>query len=599
MILQSLAKYYDILAQDEQSGIPRPGYGMVNVSYALVLSKNGELINVLPLKNKNAKGKEIPQKRLVPEPVKKTSGVSSNFLCENSSYMLGVDKKGKPERAKQCFESFKALHVKLLSEVDCDAARAVVSYVTNWDPDKAGEHEALTDCLDELCDGGGIVFRLDGSGFIHEDQLVLAAWERYKNAPSSSAMLPCLVTGELAPAARLHPSIKGVRGAQSVGAAIVSFNARAYDSYGRNEEQGLNAPVSERATFAYTTVLNHLIADSAHRLFLGDTTVVFWAETTDPGYQDYAAMLFDPSELEEKNLTSAPVRDERAVREVKGVLKKIANGAPIGNYTEAFDNNVSFYVLGISPNAARLAVRFFVCDSFGRFVEKTALHYEHLRIQKRSPKEPDILSLWRLLNETVSPKASDKSPSPLLAGSVLRAILTGQPYPTQLFNAVLTRIRAGDEISYCKAAIIKAYLIRKNIKTGKNKEELTVGLNKNSDNKAYLFGRLFAVLEKAQLDANRGINSTIKDRYFTSACSTPASVFPNLVKLSQNHTSKGEYGKVYEKLISEIYELMKMEGQPYPPRLTSEEQGVFILGYYHQHNSFYAKKEDNKEDKES
>ncbi|MFA9381950.1 MAG: type I-C CRISPR-associated protein Cas8c/Csd1, partial [Acetanaerobacterium sp.] len=433
MLLQSLVKYYDILAQDEESGIPKPGYGMAAVSYALVLSRDGEPLEVIPLKVKNEKGnKQIAQKRLVPEQVKKTSGISSNFLCENSSYVLGVDKKGKPERSKECFNHLKELHNQILGEVDCAEARAVVSFVNSWDPDKAAEHDALKDCLDEITDGGYIVFRLDGGSFVHQHPLIKKAWERYKAAPSDAPVMRCLVSGEEASIATIHPSIKGVRNAQSMGAAIVSFNARAYESYGRLGEQGANAPVSQQATFSYTTVLNHLLADSAHRLFLGDTTIVFWAESADPGYQDYASMLFDPSELEDKKqTTNGLVRDERAVREIKGIFSKLANGAPVGDYSGVFDEGTAFYVLGIAPNASRLAIRFFVRDSFGGFVENTTRHYEHLRIQKRYPSDPDILSLWRLLNETVSPKSSDKSASPLLAGAVLRSILTGLAYPAQ------------------------------------------------------------------------------------------------------------------------------------------------------------------------
>lgn len=598
MILQSLVKYYEIMAEDEQSGIPKPGYSMAAVAYALVLSKEGELLDVLPLKDKIGKGgKEIARKMLVPEQVKKTSGMSSNFLCENSGYMLGIDKKGKPERSKECFECLKELHNKILAGVDCDEARAVVAFVNSWEPDKAAEHAALKNCLDDITDGGNLVFRLDGGGFVHQHPVIRQAWEHYKAAPSETAVMRCLVSGEEETIARLHPSIKGVRGAQGTGASIVSFNARAYESYGRLEGQGLNAPVSEKATFAYTTVLNHMLSDSAHKLFLGDSTVVFWAESSKPVYQDMASLFFDPGELEERKQTNDGfVRDERAVREVKAIFSKIANGSPIGDYSAAFDANTAFYALGIAPNVSRLAIRFFVRDSFGGFVEKVSRHYEDMRIQKQYPNEPDILSVWRLLNETVSPKASDKSASPLLAGAVMRSILTGLPYPSQLYNAVLTRIRAGDEINYCKASIIKAFLLRN--KKNKNKEELTLALNENSTNTAYLLGRLFAVLEKAQQDANSGINTTIKDRYFSSACATPASIFPILLRLSQHHIAKAEYGKTSDKRIEKIMQALEIENNPFPAHLSLDAQGIFILGYYQQRNALWAKKDTNNSNEE-
>lgn len=592
MLLQSLVRYYDILVQDEESGIPKPGYSMANVSYLLVLSKEGELLDIHPLKNQNAKGKDIPQKKLVPEQAKKSSGIVSNFLCENSSYALGIDKKGKTKRAKECFMAFRQLHHTILDEVDCDAARAMLAFVDYWDPDCASEHEVLKGYVDNICDGGNIIFELDGQGFIHEDPAVLDAWGHYNSRSDKAPIMPCLITGEDAPVAILHPSIKGVRGAQQCGASIVSFNARAYESYGRKEEQGVNAPVSRKAAFAYTTVLNHLLSDSAHRLVLGDTTIVFWAESNDPIYQDIAAQLFNPSDLWEADTATGPRRDKRATREVKAIFSKIANGAPIGELTGNFDESVNFYIMGLAPNASRLSIRFFVHNSFGDFIRISALHYEHLRIQKRRPNEPDILSVWQLLNETVSPKSTDSAASPLLAGAVMRAILTGQSYPAQLFNAVLIRIRAGDEISYCKAAIIKAYLIRKS--KDSYKEELTMALNENSTNPAYLLGRLFAVLEKAQLDANPSINTTIRDRYFSSACATPASVFPVLLRLSTHHISKAEYGSVNDKRIEQILNLLEMNEEPFPSHLSLEDQGIFILGYYHQRNKLYEKKNDSK-----
>lgn len=596
MLLQALTRYYDILAADPESGIALPDFSMANVSFLLVISRDGELLNLHSLKNQNARGKDMPQKLPVPAQVKKSSGIVSNFLCENSSYALGTDNKGKPKRAKECFAAFRALHHAVLDGVECDAAKAMLAFVDRWNPDTAREHETLRDELDAVCDGGNLVFELEENGLIHQDPVVLKAWKRHNASSDGLLAMHCLVTGETAPVARLHPSIKGVRGAQSSGASLVSFNARAYESYGKTEQQGANAPVSREAAFAYTTVLNHLLLDTAHRLFMGDTTVVFWAESSDPIYQDAAAELFDPSLLDDAadDAPSGPVRDARATREVRAVFQKIANGAPINDPSPAFDENVAFYVLGIAPNASRLSVRFFIQNSFGAFLKTVARHYEHLRIQKRYANDPDILSYWKLLNETVSPASKNKAASPLLAGEMMRSILTGLPYPAQLYNAVLLRLRAGDDLSYCKAAIVKACLIRKT--NERYKEELTLGLNENSTCPAYLLGRLFAVLEKAQMDANPKINTTIRERYFSSACTTPSTVFPVLLRLSQHHISKAEYGKVSDQRIEHILNRLEMDGSPFPVHLSLDEQGIFILGYYQQRAAFYTKKEKTNEE---
>lgn len=601
MILQSLVQYYEILANDEESDISRPGYSKANVSYALNLSLQGELLEVIPLKIKAQRGKkivEIPQRMNVPEGVKKSVNIASNFLCENSGYTLGIDNKGKPERAKECFHAFQELHNELLEGVDCDEATAMANFVNHWNPDKALEHPALADYLDEILAGANLVFKLDGGSFIHQTEKIKQKWEEHKSTAQNESVMQCLITGKPSAIARLHPSIKGVKGAQSAGASIISFNDRAYESYGREKQQGLNAPVSEYAAFAYTTVLNSMLADSAHKISLGDTTVVFWAQSPDHIYQEMAALFLDPSETESQTEEKTEsVRDENAVSEVKAILEKIAQGRPAAHNSGQFDPKVSFCMLGLAPNAARLAVRFFIQDSFGGFIEKMEAHYQDMRIEKQYSKEPNAFSLWRLLNETVSPKSSEKSASPLLAGSVLRSIMNGLAYPTTLFQAIMIRIKAEKDINYYKAAAIKAYLLR-NKNNEKYKEVLVMGLNEQSDNRAYILGRLFAVLEKAQLDASPGLQATIKDRYFTSACATPASVFPILFKLSQYHMSKAEYGYASDRKIADIIDRLNMDQNPIPAHLSLDEQGIFVLGYYHQRNANYKKNNHDKENEQ-
>lgn len=590
MLLQALVRYYEILSDDEESEIPKLGYGKVNVSYALNISKDGELLNLIPLKILDSKGKkQVAKPMTLPEQSKRASGVFSNFLCDNSSYVFGFDNKGKPERSKKCFEAFKVLHNEILENVECDEAKAVLSFLDKWDVEKATEHIAIVDYLTDIYTGANFIFMLDGkkNEYIHNHAEIKKAWQTYKSTSSNDKKQQCLVTGEEKSIARLHPIIKGIRGGQAMGNSLVSFNASAYESYGNNKSQGLNSPVSEYACFAYGTALNSLLSDNSHKISLGDATIVFWAETADRYCQDFFSMMIEPAEADEQRY----VRDDYAVKNIKSVFEKIANGQRIAT-NQVIDEDVQFYVLGLSPNAARLSVRFFIEDSFEVFVNKIIKHYQDMAIQKQFDNELNSISIWKMLNETVSPKSSDKSASPLLAGSVLRSILTGSPYPTALFNSVMIRIRAERDINYYKASIIKAYLTRC-ANSKKYEEVLTVALNETSDNKAYVLGRLFAALEKAQQDASTSkLNTTIKDKYFTSACGTPANVFPVLLKLSSHHISKAEYGYASDKRISEIMDILNVDNSPFPKNLSLEEQGVFILGYYHQKNNLYKKAED-------
>lgn len=581
MILQALYNYYDALAQ--RGEVTPPGWSLAKVSFALDIDERGTLHGVIPLKTTpEGSKKELPQSLPVPEQVKKTSGVSANFLCENSAYFLGVDSKGKPERTLQCFEAAKELHQSLLAPVDSPAARAVLAFFDGWRPETAAEHPAFRLCLDEILKGANLVFSVNGL-YAQEDPAIQAAWRDHRAAQSADAASGrCLVTGKLGPIARLHPAIKGVRDAQSTGASLVSFNASAFESYGHEMAdetgQGLNSPVSEDAAFRYGAALNRLIADRAHLQYIGDTAVVYWAEDAEPLYQDVfsCGMFGGASEV----ITDADLQS--AIRALARGDQMDVNGVPLkpGN---------RFYILGLAPNAARLSVRFFLQSTFGRMLANVRAHYDRLEIVKPAHVANGALPLWRLLGETVNPNSRDKKASPPMAGAVVRAILSGGPYPVSLLEQTMLRIRAEQNVTYGRAAILKAVFL-KNREFQVPEEVLQVELNDQSNHLPYVLGRLFAVLERVQSAANPTLNATIKDKYFNSACATPATIFPLLTKLSQSHLRKLEGGRktYFEKLIGElecrIHETL-------PVRLSLADQGTFHLGYYHQVQKFFEKKD--------
>ncbi len=273
---------------------------------------------------------------------------------------------------------------------------------------------------------------------------------------------------------------------------------------------------------------------------------------------------------------------------LRELFQKIMAGAPAEDFRDRLDLDTRFYVLGLSPNVARISVRFFLTNTFGSFIENIRAHYRDLEIE-RAPQDPPYLPLWKLMLETVPPKAKEKAASPLLAGAVLRAIFGGLSYPELLFNSIILRIRAEKDINRGKAAIIKAFLLRK--EKEKYKEELKVSLSEESKNKAYTLGRLFAVLEKAQEDASPGLNATIKDRYFDSACANPESIFPTLLRLSNHHIAKATYGYVSDRRIQHLLDKLSVEDAPFPAHLSLNDQGIFILGYYHQKKAFFVKKD--------
>jgi CRISPR-associated protein Csd1 len=391
--------------------------------------------------------------------------------------------------------------------------------------------------------------------------------------------------------------LKGIRYANTTGASLVGFNGRAYESYNRVNGQGLNAPVSEKATFAYTTALNYLLssANPNKQFSIGNSTVVYWAESEKKEYAATFSSIFEPEYVEQ------PTDDvEGPSGKIAGKVVRRVQSLDLNILRNGLNDSTRFYVLGLSPNAGRTSVRFFVDDSFDKIIGCILQNYDDLRIIKEYENQPTYITVGQILSETVSKRAQDKDASPLMAGSVMRAILTGAPYPAALYYAIINRIRRDmddpqnniKKISYARAAIIKAYFLRKYRNQSKYQEVLGMSLNEQSIIPAYVLGRLFAVLEKVQQEAIGEMNATIKDRYFTSVCASPARIFPVLLRLSQYQISKTKYGNAYKRRIQDLLNLLDVEKKPIPVSMSLDEQGIFVLGYYHQRVDLYIPRTD-------
>ncbi len=583
MILQALVKHYENLVEEEK--VSKQGWCSAKVSYEIELSKEGEIKNIICLKIEEERGKKTvirPQNLLVPEMVTRSSGVSANFLCDNAKYLLGIsqekDEKDK-KRAEECFLAARDKHLSLLNHAEGEMAKAICLFFQNWKPEKAMEYPKISENWEDITDGGNLIFGM-GTHYAQDDMQIKRIWDNRKMEINQEAKGICLVTGEQEEISRIHRGIKGVPGAQSSGAALVSFNAPSFESYGK--EQSYNAPVGKYAEFAYTTALNYLLSDRKNSLQIGDTMVVFWAESGKTDYQDAFLECMEP-----------PVDNQE---ELKGLFERIQEGKPIIIKGNELNPEQRFYILGLAPNAARLSVRFFYENSFGKILKNISEHYKRMEIIKPKWEENQYLGVQEMLFETVNKKSTDKKPISNMATMTFRAILSGDRYPARLYSDTLIRIRAEQDekkLSWKRMSIIKTYLIHNyKWKEGEN----YMGLNEESNDIAYVLGRLFSVLESIQADANPGIQATIRDRYFNSACGTPASVFPVLIKLKNSHMKKigrEKEGtkKYYEKLFADImWKINEQEG--FPKRLSLEEQGKFALGYYHQIQKKYEKREE-------
>jgi len=622
MILQALTRYYDILSSeitdkedDEESDVAQAGYSVVEVSYALELSEKGDLQNILPLARQVQRGKKLVDKPLtmvVPEqPARSGTNPPAYFLCDNSAYVLGIspEDEDKPGYSAQRLNAFREYNKEILAEVDCIEAKAVIAFLDKYDPADGKGNPYIAKYLSDILKAGKarFVFGVNGD-FVHKNEEIRRAWEAHNQLGSDEYIGQCLVTGEEdVPIAPLHYiKIKGIAPYHG-GVALVNFNAPAYESYNRKNAQGLNSPVSKKAMLAYSKALNYLLSDANEnkKIVIDDTTIVYWAEGDNKIFASLFAGLTE-AEFEEpvnEQVENAPARNKKGERLLRSIVEKIKRGEKIdeAGLSREIDWNTNFYVLGIeAPNRGRASIRFFYKEPFIKFVQRIGMHYSDLQMGD----DEKLIELSWILRETVSKKSREQKVAPLLTGAVFRSMLTNSPYPAALFNAVMIRIRADvddedrkiQKVNRVRASVIKAHLKRKYRNQPQNpiQEVLVMSLNEQSTIPAYLLGRLFAVLEKVQQEAIGDVNASIKDRYFTSACAAPRTVFPTLLRLSQHWISKAEYGYASDRRIQDILNLLDVEKNPIPARLSLDEQGIFVLGYYHQRAAFFVK--NNKSD---
>ncbi|MDR3176079.1 MAG: type I-C CRISPR-associated protein Cas8c/Csd1 [Desulfovibrio sp.] len=567
MILQSLNAYYERLAADETSGVALRGFSRQPVPFALEIDKYGAFSQVLDLRQEDAKKKKIPRQLILPEPLKTSgSGFSANFMWDNTGYVLGIDDKDNLERAAESFRAFCNRIEEVGAGLEDEGIAAVRAFLEHWNPETALNWQEWKDMA-----GRNLVFHLLGDReYIHDRPAVRKAWLDYYETTASEIRGQCLVTGKIGPIDPTHPKIQGVRDAQGAGAALVSFNANAFTSFGK--DQNYNAPVCEEAAFNYTTALNELLRrDSRQKVQIGDATTVFWTEQKTKS-ERLLPFIFGQNE------------DQGDLAALRRFLEAARDGKmPDELKTEGASRT---YVLGLSPNAGRISVRFWHVDTVEGMWHKIGQHFADIKIVKQYKNDPDFPPQWLLLKAAAKREDIDNL-SPLLSGTLMRSILTGAAYPAALLSTVVGRIRAEQKITYARAALIKACLVRNFRQRGQNKE-VSVSLDEHSLNVPYRLGRLFAVLEKLQQEAIPGANTTIADRYFGSASATPRAVFPVLLPLARHHAAKIKYGYTYWKRIGDILDGIAIERGAFPAHLSLEDQGLFALGYFHQRTQLWT-----------
>ncbi len=590
MILQALNSYYQRLAQErDESGaskVPSYGFSKEQIAYILILSPQGEVLDVIA--NMTRDKKPRPKLMTVPRPEKRTSGIKPNFLWDKTAYTLGIElEKDKAAvrswtATEKTFTAFRDYHLRVLEGTEDAGLRALQCFLQRWQPQRFAESGLPEDIIDR-----NLVFQLDGDDrCLHQRPAAKTLWQALLHSDQEKKV-PCLVSGTMAVPTLLHPAIKNIWGGQSSGGSIVSFNQKSFESYGK--AQGDNAPVSEESASAYTTALNYLL-DRAHRqcVQIGDASTVFWAVADEARQAEAAEMLF--------NAIVSPPDDATENHKLSALLTDIAKGRALAEIRPDLDPGTRFYVLGLAPNASRISIRFWLQSTLGELATRFAEHYDDLSITPSPWRK--VPSLWRLLVETAV-QGKTENISPLLAGEFMRAILAGTPYPMSLLAQLLLRVRADGDVNGYRVAMIKAILVRR-YRKNLIQEEVPMALDENNRNVAYLLGRLFAVLERIQGQAlGEKINAGISERYYGSASSVPFSVFPRLLSGARHHLGKLRKDRpgsaVY--LDKDIGEIVGHLPESFLPRhLSIDDQGRFAIGYYQQKQRYFEKKSETREE---
>ena len=610
MLIRSLCDYYDIqsargeAASDIMSEQP--------VHWMVMLTPDGRVADIIDKRieesvpQKNGKVKIVKKPIVVPLPKRtQKTGIDANIIEHRPLYIFGLnydakigltpdDKTGK---ARKSHEAFVKKNLEFFEGIDSEIARAYVNFIKNWVPENETENEQLKK-LGKEYQGSYYIFALDGRPEckLHKDKAVLAKYEELmakaaaETAESDDGIMMCPIEGERLRAARIHDKIKGIKGGNSVGAVLVNFNSSAFESYGKS--QSMNSGISEKAMKKYTSSLNKLLADPMHHIYSDDMTVVFFAMKHD----DKAECDLFNGYLNSSN----GVTEDSTKADVKAVSENIYHKGQTGNaqaLDDDVDNGVDFFVAGFTPNSSRICQKFMVRNKFGKIIDNVKQHQQDMAICGSNGEIP----LWRINNELVSPNSANAI-SPALQSDMFQAILNGTNYPYTLLETVVRRVSTDSDtedngfikINAVRAGLIKAFINRKARING-DKEEITMTLNPENTNPAYLCGRLFAVLEKIQLEATDvKLNRTIKDAYFSSASSRPALIFPRLIDLSKFHLSKLSEGRAiyFSKLIDEIMDNIE---DNLPANLSLIDKGNFQVGYFHQNSYFFTKKDKNEE----
>ncbi len=589
MLLTALNKLYDRLKNDPDYEISPPGFSLQGIAFSVVLNPDGSLVNIQDVRMPEGKKLKPRQMQVLGANKPSGSGLNPTFLWDTAGYLLGytdpppenetdkqrLEREKKETRVKECHLAFVKFHLDQEKELHDESFSAVCRFLEQWDPARTADYPFL-----KMLVGGYGTFQLvNEPGFLFERETIRDYFLKKTLTDSDPETLKAqsLISGEILPVARLQAAIKGIG---EKAAPLVGFNDPAYESYGK--EQAFNAPVGEQEAFRYGVALNALTngpKKAKHCISIGDMKVIFWAESSHPLEDVFPFTFSEPSR--DNGLDAGTVKK-------LNLLYSFLRSGVLPPAMPEFAKDVPFYVIGLSTNVTRVVVRFFCPSSTGKILDNFKKHFEALSLVKSFESDPDFPSIRDILNQTCPLKSgkfpdTEKIPDNL-EGLFMRSIIEGTPYPASIFNRILQRFKIDHYQDYVKTSFLKAYLIR-----NCNRKEFSMALDRENKDPGYLCGRIFAVMFLAQRDAVGDVGVNIRDSFMSSASSRPAGIFSRLLRLYSHHLGQISEGKkrYYEILMQEI--MWKLDGK-FPDTLDYPQQGAFFLGYHHQIQDFFTKK---------
>ena len=597
MLIKALCDYYDVKEKKSVKDDTDEYFSKQAVSYMIFLNSEGEITSIIDVRREEKKtfGKDRTKTVFVKKEIclpkrSQKPGIDLNIIEHRPLYIFGLnfDKESgffttqdRTQRAEKSHKVFVEGNLDFIEGINSEVVTAYRNFLLSWRPEEQTDNYDLVK-IGKDYESSGYCFALDGDEriLLHEDRELIDKYisqKQIKESENSDAIIAvCPIEGKALPVSRIHEKIKGIKGGNPTGCTLVGVNHPAFESFGKT--QSYNSGISESAMKKYTSVLNALLSDPKHRISIGDMSLVFFAiDTNDDEASDFFAEAISGRE------------DENLEKSLSAVGSEISQGRTGDVSALQTNDHLVFYVVGLTPNSSRISQKFIIKNDFGKIMDNLRQHQMDMQVLEKSKQLP----FWGLTKELTSPKAKDENvPAPLLSALVI-SMLNGTNYPSSLLETIIRRVKTDKDeetkynikINEARVSIIKACLNRK-ARFLKIKEEITMSLDLSNQNSAYLCGRLFAVLEYIQQrSSGGGLNRTIKDAYFSSACARPATVFPKLVMLAQHHLAKLDGTIYFDNLLGSI--MASMNGE-FPQTLSLDDQGKFIIGYYQQNNSLYT-----------